>query len=190
MASLSVATMSSATVADDDKVLIQDVDDSDILKSVTALSIASLAAGDFSSPPPIGDVTPNTGDFTILSGNAGACTVDGTDEIGFLEMPQVSKSTAYTTVLADSGKHIHHPAGDASTRIFTIDSNANVPYPLGTVISFTNLTAEVVTIAITSDTMYLAGDGSTGSISLAQYGVATIIKVATTIWLISGPGLS
>jgi len=47
-----------------------------------------------------------------------------------------------------------------------------------------------VTIAITSDTMYLGGDGSTGSRTLAAYGVATAIKVASTTWVISGTGVS
>jgi len=48
----------------------------------------------------------------------------------------------------------------------------------------------VVTIAITSDTMYLAGTGTTGSRSLAQYGMATAIKMTSTTWIISGNGLT
>lgn len=44
-AALDGATISSATVATGDKVLIQDVDDSDNLKYVTAQSIADLASG-------------------------------------------------------------------------------------------------------------------------------------------------
>lgn len=110
--------------------------------------------------------------------------------VGYLNIPQNSKSAAYTTVLADSGKHIYHPASDANARTFTIDSNANVAYPLGTAISFVNMTSQVVTIAITSDTLYLAGTGTTGSRSLAQYGVATALKVENTQWIISGSGLT
>ena len=45
------ATISSATVATGDKVLIQDVDDSDNLKTVTAQSIADLASGGGALPP-------------------------------------------------------------------------------------------------------------------------------------------
>lgn len=110
--------------------------------------------------------------------------------VGYLNVPQNSKSAAYTTVLADSGKHIYHPASDANARTFTIDSHANVAYPLGTAISFVNMTSQVVTIAITSDTLYLAGTGTTGSRSLAQYGVATALKVENTQWIISGSGLT
>ena len=62
-------------------------------------------------------------------------------------------------------------------------------YPLGTILTFVNLINDV-TIAITSDTMYLANDGATGSRTLAAYGVASAIKVDSTTWVISGNGLT
>lgn len=105
-------------------------------------------------------------------------------------VPENSKSANYTTVLADAGKFIYHPASDANARTFTIDSNANVAYALGTVISFVNLSANALTIAITADTMYLAGPGTTGSRTLAQYGCCTALKTDTTAWIISGTGLT
>lgn len=110
--------------------------------------------------------------------------------VGYLNVPQNAQSAAYTTVLGDAGKSVDHPSTDANARIFTIDSNANVAYPVGTCISFSNMTSNVVTIAITSDTMYLAGTGTTGSRSLAQYGVATARKLTSTTWIISGVGLT
>jgi hypothetical protein len=133
-------------------------------------------------------VTPALG--TPSSGTLSSCTVDGTDAVGFRNIPINSQSSAYTTVLADSGKVIFHPSTDANARTFTIDSNANVAYPLGTAITFVNMTSQVVTIAITSDTMYLSSAGTTGSRSLAQYGSATAIKMTSTTWLISGSGLT
>jgi len=132
--------------------------------------------------------TPQLG--TPSQGVLSSCTVDGTDAVGFRNIPINSNSAAYTTVLADSGKVIFHPSTDANARTFTIDSNANVPYPLGTAITFINMTSQVVTIAITSDTMYLSSAGTTGSRSLAQYGSATCIKMTSTTWLISGSGLT
>ena len=103
--------------------------------------------------------------------------------------PQNSQSAAYTTVLADAGKHILHPTADNNARTFTIDSNANVAYPTGTLITFVNQ-INTVTIAITSDTMTLAGTSSTGSRTLAAGGIATALKLASTSWLISGVGLT
>lgn len=104
---------------------------------------------------------------------------------------QNSKSAAYTTVLTDSGKHILHPSADTTARTFTIDSNANVAYTIGTAITFVNqASAGVVTIAITSDTMRLAGAGTTGSRTLAANGIATALKITATEWIISGTGLT
>ena len=112
------------------------------------------------------------------------------DTLGYLNAPINEQSAAYTAVAADAGKVIFHPSTDANARTFTIPANASVAYPTGTVLTFINMTSQVVTIAITSDTMYLAGTGSTGSRSLAQYGIATAIKMTSTTWLISGNGLT
>ena len=126
----------------------------------------------------------------VISGATNTLTVDGTNAVGFRNIPQNSQSAAYTLVLADAGKHILHPAGDASTRTFTIPANASVAYVIGTAVTFINMTSQVVTIAITSDTMYLSDAGTTGSRSLAQYGSATAIKITATNWVISGSGLT
>jgi len=113
------------------------------------------------------------------------------NSIGYLAIPQNSNSAAYTTVLADSGKHILHPSADTTARTFTIDSNANVAYPIGTAITFVNQdSAGELTIAITTDTMRLAGAGTTGSRTLAANGVATAIKITSTEWIISGTNLN
>jgi hypothetical protein len=133
-------------------------------------------------------VTPVLG--TPTSGTLSSCTVDGTNSVGYLNIPQNSQSAAYTLVLADAGKHIFHPSTDANARTFTIPANSSVAYVIGTAITFINMTSQVVTIAITTDTMYLSSAGTTGSRSLAQYGSATAIKMTSTTWLISGSGLT
>jgi hypothetical protein len=127
---------------------------------------------------------------TPTSGTLSNCTVDGVNSIGYLNIPQNSKSASYTTVLADSGKCIFHPTSDANARTFTIAANASVPYAIGTVIQFVNMSTQVLTIAISADTMYLVGTGSTGSKSLAQYGVANAMKMTSTTWILTGSGLS
>jgi hypothetical protein len=132
-------------------------------------------------------VTPVLG--TPTSGTLSNCTVDGTDAVGFRNTPINSQSAAYTLVLADSGKTILHPDSDDNARTFTIPANGSVAYPVGTVITFVNM-KNTLTIAITTDTMYLAGPGTTGSRTLAEYGVATAVKLTSTTWLISGNGIS
>lgn len=111
-------------------------------------------------------------------------------EIGYLNVPQNSQSTAYSTVLADSGKLVSHPSTDANARTFTIDNS--VSYPNGTVISFSNMTSQNLTIALSSGTLYWSGISPvlTGSRTLAQYGLATCVKVETNVWFINGSQLS
>lgn len=134
-------------------------------------------------------VTPVLG--TPTSGTLSGCTVDGTNAVGFSTIPQNSQSTAYTLVLADSGKHILHPSADTTARTFTIPANGSVAYPVGTAITFINQNgAGVVTIAITTDTMRLSPAGTTGSRTLAANGSATAVKITSTEWLISGSGLT
>lgn len=111
-------------------------------------------------------------------------------DVGYRNIPQNSQSADYTLTLADAGDHIFHPVGDNNARTFTIPANSSVAYPIGTAITFINMAAANVTIAITSDTMYLSSAGTTGSRTLAQYGSATAIKITSTNWLISGSGLT
>jgi hypothetical protein len=123
------------------------------------------------------------------SGTLSSCTVDGTDAVGFRNTPINSRTANYTLVLTDSGKTIFHPITDNNARTFTIPANSSVAYPVGTAITFVNL-INTVSIAITTDTMYLAGTGVSGTRSLAAYGVATAVKVASTTWIISGNGIT
>lgn len=126
---------------------------------------------------------------TPASGALSNCTVDGTNGVGYINIPQNAQTGNYTLVAADAGKHIYHAAA-AAAAIYTIPANGSVPYIVGTAITFVNLSTNAVTISITTDTLYLAGAGTTGNRTLAQYGTATALKVTSTAWIISGAGLS
>jgi hypothetical protein len=129
-------------------------------------------------------------DTTISRSSAWRIAVEWAN-VGFLEVPQNSQSAAYTLTLADSGKHIYHPSADTTARTWTIPANSAVPFPIGTAVTFINDTsAGTITIAITTDTLVIAGAGTTGSRTLAANGIATAIKVTSTRWLISGTNLS
>ncbi len=109
--------------------------------------------------------------------------------IGYLGLPQNSNSADYTLVLADAGKHILHPTADNNARTFTIPANGSVAYPVGTAVTFVNQ-INTLNIVITTDTMTLAGTGTTGARVLAAKGIATALKIASTDWIISGTGLT
>lgn len=126
---------------------------------------------------------------TPTSGTLSNCTVDGTNGVGYINLPQNAQTGSYTLVLGDAGKHIYHASG-AGAATYTIPANSSVAYPIGTAITFVNMSATSISIAITTDTMYLTKDGTTGTRTLAQYGSATALKLTSTTWLISGSALT
>lgn len=132
------------------------------------------------------------GDVGTMAFEAAADYYAKTEIASIRQIPQNSKSADYTLVLSDGeGKHILHPSADTTPRTFTIPANASVAYPIGTAITFVNQnSAGVLSIAITTDTMRLAGTGATGTRTLATNGVATALKITATEWIISGTGLT
>lgn len=126
-------------------------------------------------------------DITALDQDV-AVTASGTiaaDSIGYRGVPQNAKTAAYTLALSDAGKHISITTGGV-----TIPANASVAFPIGTTIAIFNDSGSSQTVAITSDTLRLAGTTTTGTRTLAAYGLATCVKVKSNVWAISGAGLS
>ena len=132
--------------------------------------------------------TPSTG-YVLTANSNGTATFQSLSGTSSL-LPQNAQSANYTTVLGDSGYEVYAPAATGSAITYTLAANSSVAYSIGVNITFTNMSAYIVTIAINSDTLYLAGTGSTGSRTLQPYGTCTAIKKTSTTWLISGIGLS
>jgi len=61
---------------------------------------------------------------TPSSGTLTNCTVDGTNAVGFLNIPQNIQTGNYTLVLNDAGDHIYRGSGGAAT--WTIPANSSV----------------------------------------------------------------
>ena len=80
----------------------------------------------------------------------------------------------------------------AANAAFHKDEGGGVagPCAVSTALTFVNMDSNNLSIAITSVTLYLAGAGTTGTRTLAQYGIATALKLTSTTWLISGTGLT
>lgn len=111
-----------------------------------------------------------------------------TGNIGTLELLQNSQSGNYTTVLADSGKHVYHAS--TSPHTWTIPTNASLAYPIGTTLTFVNEDGGGIVTITTADTLIFSPGGSKTNRSLAADGFATALKIGTTTWIISGAGLS
>jgi hypothetical protein len=118
-------------------------------------------------------------DITALDQDV-AVTATGTiaaDSIGYRGLPQ---SSSTTLALSDAGKHVYVASN------ITIPANGTTAFPVGTTIALVNSGASTITVSITTDTLRQAGTANTGTRTLAAYGVATVVKVASTTWFISG----
>lgn len=107
----------------------------------------------------------------------------GSASPGFRGTPAVV-TTSRTLQLTDAGKMVH-----ASGNI-TIPANSSVAFPVGTAIEISNSGSTPITISLTTDLLRLAGTASTGSRTLAGYGLAYLKKVDTNEWRIAGAGVS
>jgi len=167
----------------------------------TGISVPSN--GTVAWSPTSNDASSGTSDVALMRDSSGVLAVTNNTAGTYRDLivraititgggiPQNSQSAGYTLVLADAGKHIYHPSADTTARTFTIPANSSVAYPIGTAITFVNDTgAGTVTISINTDTLVLAGPGTTGNRTLAAGGVATAVKVTSTRWIISGTGLT
>ena len=93
----------------------------------------------------------------------------------------------YTAVLGDANTVIYRDSGSAAT--WTIPSNASVAYPVGTMLTWINLSTTDISLAITSNTNTYVPGGATGTRRLIPGGMANSIKVTTTSWVTSGVGV-
>lgn len=146
----------------------------------------------------LGNTATNVGDLTlsnvtitsgVVAANANVATSESVNNVGYMGVPQNSQNAGYNVVIGDAGKHLYHPVGQAAAT-YTIPANSNVAFGIGTAITFVNMSANAVTVAVTTDTMYLSSVGTTGNRTLAQYGIATAVKMTSDSWIISGSALT
>jgi hypothetical protein len=130
------------------------------------------------------NITGNNIVGNLYTYNPGSNTVQF--QAGYLLVPQNLQSSGYTLALADAGKHVYI----TTTTTVTIPANSAVAFPIGTTIALISGAGATTSIAITTDSLYLGGLGTTGTRTLSAYGMASLIKVAATTWFISGTGLT
>ena len=124
-------------------------------------------------------VTPVLG--TPTSGNLSNCTVDGTNQVGYRDLPAVGTKTAsYTLATGDVGKYVQVGSGGSITI-------PDATFAEGDAVSIFNNTSGTITITCTITTAYIAGtDSDKASVTLATRGVATILFISSTVCVISG----
>jgi hypothetical protein len=124
--------------------------------------------------------TNNAERFRILA-TGGITSADLADAVGYKGLPQNQQTSSYTLALSDMGKHISITTGGV-----VIPANGSVAFPIGATIVVFNNSGSTQTISITTDTLRQAGTTNTGSRTLAVYGLATLVKVTSTVWVATG----
>jgi hypothetical protein len=155
--------------------------------NATYWSLMALAgAGDVVGPASSTDSV-----LAVYDGTTGKLLKNSTmpiSSVGYIGSPQVSGgATAYTLALADAGDHVYFTGG--STATLTVPTNASVAFPTGTTILVLNNNSGNLTISGAGVTFQLA-NGSTGNRTVATKGMASLIKVATDTWWVTGPGVT
>ena len=118
---------------------------------------------------------------TPASGTLSSCTVDGTNKVGYLNIPlSGTKTASYTLVVGDVGKFV----------ILGTSGLVVVPasiFAVGDAISVANNTAAAITCTSSAITAYLGGTNTiVTSFSLASRGVCTILYVTASVVFITG----
>jgi hypothetical protein len=110
-------------------------------------------------------------------------------ELGYKDIPRNAQTTNYTLALSDRGKFIYAGSGLSSV---TIPANGSVAFSIGSTVVVVNNTGGSITIPITTDTLnwFQGGSNSTGTRTIAASSVVTLLKVDTTVWVITGNGIS
>ena len=114
--------------------------------------------------------------------------VGGTVQASAALVIDAKTGTTYTFVLADANNELI-TASNASAQTYSIPTNANVAFPIGSQINIIQIGAGQVTInAVTSGTTTVLSNGATAAAPKlrVQYSSATLIKVATDTWYVIG----
>jgi hypothetical protein len=128
-----------------------------------------------------------TGGNIITTGNVTGNTAGYA--LGYRDIPQVSFTGNATINTTDAGKHYYSTLSTGN--VLTIANNASQGFQVGAAITVINQGTGNITIAQGSGvTLYLAGNATAGNRTVATFGMATLIKVATDTWFINGTGVS
>jgi len=132
---------------------------------------------------------PVTGNVRVANNSSQA------NSIGYLGVPQSNlnpMSASYTLTISDSGEHLYMvPSSSALT--VNIPPNSSVPFPIGTaIVTVLDAAFKSNVVPQTGVTLRLAGNtaGSNVSRTLSEYSMASLIKVGTDVWYISGAGVT
>jgi len=123
---------------------------------------------------------------TAAFGSTAGSVAEGNDS-RFSQLAVVTKDTTSDFTTGELAKFVRHTSG--STHTWTIPSGYG---SVGSVLSLRNAVGGgVVTVAAAGGvTLYKAGGTSSGSVTIANGGLGSLVQEATNVWVISGAGVT
>ena len=125
-------------------------------------------------------VTPVLG--TPSSGTLSSCTVDGTNAVGYRNIPQSgsAKTTSYTLATGDVGEFIE--VGASGSIVVP-----NATFAAGDAVVIFNNTSGAITLTMSITTAYIGGtDSDVATISLATRGLCNVLFISGTVCVVTG----
>ena len=119
---------------------------------------------------------------TPSSGNLTSCTADGTNAVGYRNIPQsgAAKTTSYTLATGDVGKLIEVGASGSI-------AVPNATFATGDAVVIFNNTSGAITLTMTITTAYIGGtDSDVATISLATRGLCNVLFISGTVCVVTG----
>ncbi len=175
----------SAAIAYSKLALSNSITNSDINASA-AIVDSKLATISTAGKVSGGAITSGTIGGSTAINTSGTITTSGviTDGTGNIRrIPQNAQTAAYTLVAADVGKHISITTGGVTVpaSVFSVGDNVTI---------FNNSTSNQTITQGSGVTLRAGGSTATGNRTLANYGVATVLCVATDVFVITCTGLT
>jgi len=119
---------------------------------------------------------------TPSQGVLSSCTVDGTNAVGYRNIPQSgsAKTTSYTLATGDIGEFIE--VGASGSIVVP-----NATFAAGDAVVIFNNTSGAITLTMSITTAYIGGtDSDVASISLATRGLCNVLFISGTVCVVTG----
>jgi hypothetical protein len=133
----------------------------------------------------------NTDGTISLSANGDIKNSDGISVIKALPQNIQSSFANYTLTLSDAGKHIYKNDGDGYG--VEVPTNASVPFEVGTTITIVSGNGWTYIYPVDGMTTEVWGAGynqTSTSFYIPNNSMATLLKIGTDKWMLSGAGLA
>lgn len=150
---------------------------------------STTSAANLNLPHGVAPTSPTNGDVWTTTTGVAAQLNGATYLLGYRRLVVNTQSGTYTLLLTDEYSLVY--SQNSGAQIVNIPTNATTAIGIGAVIPIINDgTSNISLTPAGGVTLKLAGSASTGTRTIAPNAQATLVKVGTDRWFVSGAGVS